>query len=225
MKRNSDIPIREIFKSYNYDQFKFLDYNRTVKNARKLEKSIMEIDITDCCPIVVDKDFYIIDGQHRFTICKNLGRPIYYVVFNGDAERAMVNLNISSSIWRQEEWLEYYCGKGYPAYLSLRDFMAKYQRLGISNAILLHSAGRTNSKNLKNGKLVDNNPRKEDIAKFLYNCNVPFAFLRPFVGAVMRFFESHSNREIDKLQRKVICVPCFSKTEAYMTAFDNLIKK
>lgn len=225
MKKKADVPVREIFKSYNYDQFNFLDYNRTIRNTRKLEKSIKEIDVTDCCPIVVTKDFHIIDGQHRFTICKDMGRPIYYVVFNGDAEQAMVNLNISASVWRQEEWLTYYCGKSYGSYLSLREFMHRYPKLGISNAILLFSAGRTNSKDFKKGRLADNNPRKEEVVEFLYNCNVPFAFNRPFVNAAMNFILSHTGREIEKLRKKVICVPCFSKTEAYETAFNNLVKK
>ena len=225
MARNEDISVKEIFKSYDYEKFKFLECNRTVKKTFTLEKSIKEIDITDCCPIIVNKDFYIIDGQHRFTICKNLGRPIYYVVFNGDAELAMVNLNISVSLWRQEEWLEYYCGKSNPVYMALRDFMAKYPKLGISNAILIFSAERTNAKTFKAGRLVDNNPRKEEMANFIYNCNVPFAFYRPLVSAIVHFMESHSDNDIRKLQKGIICVPCFSKAESFLTAFENIISK
>ena len=221
--QDNDIPVREIYKSCDYDKFKFLDYNRAVINARKLEKSIKEIDITDCCPIVVTKDFYIIDGQHRFSICKKLGRPIYYVIFSGDAERAMVNLNVNATIWRQQEWFEYYCGKQVPVYLALRDFMEQYPKMGISNAILIFSGGRTGASEFKKGKLAENNPRKDDIVNFLYNCNVRHAFYRPFVTAVQKFMLTHTDKEIKKLQRKVVCIPNYMRTDAYTTAFENLL--
>lgn len=221
---NTDTPVRAIFKSYDYDKFKFLEYNRQVKDSRKLEKSIREIDITNCCPIVVTRDFYIIDGQHRFTICKKLERPIYYVIYEGDAECAMVNLNVNATIWRQQEWFEYYCGKNDTNYLALRAFMRQYPKLGISNAILLFSKGKKNSKMFKAGKLVDENPRKDEIANFLYNCNVPFAFFRPFVCGVMTFILSHDDKDIKKLQRKIVCVSKFASAEQYLEAFNNLVK-
>lgn len=221
---SQDIPVREIYKSYDYDKFKFLEYNRSVKDSRKLEKSIREIDITDCCPIVVTSDYHIIDGQHRFSICKQLNRPIYYVIFKGEAERAMVNLNVSATPWTQHEWLEYYCGKRNSVYLSLRDFMVQYPKLRLSNAILLFSAGKTNSETFKKGKLISANPRKDEMVSFLQECNHPCAFRRSFVNAVMTFMLAHEAKAIKKLQRKALCVPRFARTGDYVIAFENLVK-
>lgn len=224
-KKNSrDFPVKSIFSTLDYDKFKFLDYNRRIRKAKNLEKSIRELDLTECVPIVVNEDFYIIDGQHRFAICKELGYPIYYVIFSGDAERAMVSLNITANVWRQEEWLEYYCGKKNPTYLSLREFMGKYPRLGISNAIMLFSGGSSNTQTFKEGKLLDKNSRKEEIADFLYTVQVPYAFYRPFAHAVMSYFFSHNDRQIIKLRSKVICVPKYSSIEAFLSAFENLVK-
>lgn len=224
MKKN-DVSTRKIFATLDYGKFKFLKCNRAIRNVRKLEKSIKQIDLTDCCPIVVDYDFRIIDGQHRFEICRKNGMPIYYVIFEGDAETAMKSLNISATVWRQEEWFEYHCGKGENHYLKLRDFMQKYPKLGISNAILLFSGGNTNSKKFKEGRLVSNNPDKEKIADFLYECNHPSAFARPFVHAVMAFLNLHGDHDLRKLQKKIICVPSFSRIKDYLTAFDNLTNK
>ena len=61
--------------------------------------------------------------------------PIFYVVYEGDAETAMKALNTCSQPWRQEEWMQYYLAKGVPNYVALKDFMDMYN-LPISNAFL-----------------------------------------------------------------------------------------
>ena len=83
----------KIYSTTCYSRFSFLDNNRIVKRSHvdKLKKSIKEIDLTKCNPIKVDVNLRIIDGQHRYQACMELGLPIYYVVLNGvDAEQAMI---------------------------------------------------------------------------------------------------------------------------------------
>lgn len=47
------------------------------------------MDLTMYSPIIVSEDFRIIDGQHRFEACKELGFPIYFLVMpSKNAERA-----------------------------------------------------------------------------------------------------------------------------------------
>ena len=96
------------FKTGDYGRFKFFKYNRTVGTNKNIEKSIEVVDMTECCPIIVTPDFYIIDGQNRFEICKKKGKPIYYIIYHGNPELAMVALNTSTRVWRQEDWLHYY---------------------------------------------------------------------------------------------------------------------
>ena len=55
----------KIYRTYNYDKFKILDYNRDITRFDLLNKSIANEGIKN--PILVDEDFNILDGQHRYT--------------------------------------------------------------------------------------------------------------------------------------------------------------
>lgn len=63
-----------------YDRFQFRDANRSVNtsNVNKIVKSIEEIGVQ--CPIIVNEQYEIIDGQHRFVALRKLGHVIPYVI-------------------------------------------------------------------------------------------------------------------------------------------------
>lgn len=76
--------VPEINKTMDYNKFKFADFNRDISksNVNKLKKEYNIKNNFKYFPIVVDKDFKIIDGQHRFMACKDLNEPIYYIRTN-----------------------------------------------------------------------------------------------------------------------------------------------
>lgn len=81
----------EIQKTTDYKLFKKLDGNRDVKKTNALVKSIREFDLTMYSPIIVSVDFRIIDGQHRFAACRELGLPIYYIVMCDNNVQGVTN--------------------------------------------------------------------------------------------------------------------------------------
>lgn len=74
-----DSPV--VKKSFNYDMFKKIEWNRSVDkgNFTKLLKENREKFQLHRFPILVTKDFKIVDGQHRFEVAKEIGSPIYYI--------------------------------------------------------------------------------------------------------------------------------------------------
>ena len=64
----------------NYERFSFVDSNREINslNLSKIEKSILEIGIQ--VPIVVNENYEIIEGQHRFVALKKNNLVVPYVV-------------------------------------------------------------------------------------------------------------------------------------------------
>lgn len=216
----------EILCTKNYDLFKAYGLNRTVASTKKLQKSISIIDMTPYVPIVVTSDFRIIDGQHRFEVCKQLNKPIHYVVFKGDAEKAMVNLNTSSSLWKQSEWQQYYIAKEYPAYLAFDNFMKENKAITISNAIVIFSDGKTNSKDFKDGKLIDESNGSDRVVSFLNDELVDQRFrkYRPFVSAVNRFVRAHSTKECNKVLKNLWKITTKSaEADDYLRAFEKMI--
>lgn len=66
----------EIHKSTDYGWFKYLPTNRTVGTSTKVKDSVETFDLTPYVPLIVTKDGYIIDGQNRFKVCRELEEPI-----------------------------------------------------------------------------------------------------------------------------------------------------
>lgn len=218
----------KIHKTFEYERFRFLNYNRKVGSNKSLLRSVGKLDLTPYAPIVVNPDMYIIDGQHRFLACKEKHLPVHYIIYEGDPEKAMIQFNTCLSSWRQEEWMQYYVGKGISTYVNMQKYMQKY-KVGISNAILLFSNGKTNSKMFKEGKLVDCCDKKDEIATFLQDiseilprsvCN-----FRPFVNAVLRYFINFNPdaRNVNRLKRKIGAVGRYKNTEDYYNNICNLM--
>jgi hypothetical protein len=72
----------EVKRSTNYDIFKKIDWNRSIckLNLAKLVKENRDNFQLHRFPILVTKDFKIIDGQHRYEVAKEIGSPVYYIM-------------------------------------------------------------------------------------------------------------------------------------------------
>lgn len=74
------------YKTTDYDKFKALqDFESAVEKQssrfKGLAKSIKELGLLQ--PILVNENFEIIDGNHRFEACKSLQVPIWYILSEG----------------------------------------------------------------------------------------------------------------------------------------------
>lgn len=100
-EESEDEAIQVVYKSYNYSKFHFLPGNRNFCKERVKEiKETMQICGARVVPIVVNKKMQIIDGQHRFLACKELGLPIIYVI-DSDADIEVARLiNNTQAGWK-----------------------------------------------------------------------------------------------------------------------------
>ena len=219
-------------KTKDYSLFSFLDNNRSVKRSHVegLKKKIKETDMTMCNPITVDADMRIIDGQHRFYACKELGLPIYYNFLKNDVdpEQAMIMLNQTSKKWEMMDWLRYRANKNGGCYKMLLDFI---QQTGttISNAMVIYPGKAINAATLRAGTTdFGVNEKAFDIVHFLQSEDVKelsFRNTRAFNLAIRIAFDEYSKRQMDKLKRKILRVNQCANYKQYLTVFQNLIKK
>ena len=155
----------------NYDQFKTLPHNREInkRQVTNIENSIRTLDLTMFSPIMV-KNNYIIDGQHRFTACRNLGLPIYFIELDTLKEKDVVTaialLNNNSKNWSAEDFLHLYCQLGVESYMKVKDFMAETKVSSLSVAIYFLS-GFNQYKSAINKKFKDGqfDIKNEDLEK------------------------------------------------------------
>jgi len=221
----------KIYSTKDYSRFSFLDNNRIVKSSHvdMLKKSIKNIDLTKYNPIKVDANLRIIDGQHRFHACMELGLPIYYVVLNGvDAEQAMIIDNQNNKKWEMMDWLRYRANKNGGCYKQLLDFIQQTCTT-ISNAMVIFPAKAINAATLKAGTTdFGVNEKAFDIVHFLQSQEVKTLSFRNKEHLIWRLelhFDEYSKRQMDKLKRKILLVPECANYKQYLTVFSNIIKK
>jgi len=134
----------QIFKTTDYSLFTTLDGNRNINkmHVERLKKSMQKKYLYTI--IVVNENFQIIDGQHRFISCKELELPIRYIVIYGYGLEEVQMLNANSKNWTADDYMNGYCDLKYKDYLTYRDFKYKYG-LGHNETQLLlggkHSKG------------------------------------------------------------------------------------
>lgn len=140
-----------IFTTTDYDIFNFLTGNRTINanNVKKLKESISENGYKKSQPIIVNQDFEIIDGQHRFVACEELKLPIYFTIEREDEDSIKLtqDLNKNQKNWNLIDYIKSYVDRGYQNYINFLRFVED-RNLSLSTAIVL--AWGTRAANVRN---------------------------------------------------------------------------
>ena len=109
-----------------YSRFKYKPGNRNLSNnhIKYLKDVITKHGYLESCPIIVNENYEIIDGQHRFEACKQMGLPILYVVQKSVADDLLIDLNITQKKWTTADYVSYYAvEKANPNYIRLAKLM------------------------------------------------------------------------------------------------------
>jgi hypothetical protein len=96
-------------------------------------------------PIIVNENFHIIDGQHRFEACKQLNLPVYYIIVEGYKLKHVHKLNAIGKKWSFNDYLEGYVNLGYVDYQQTKRFIETYG-FGSSETLAM-LLGRTSNSN------------------------------------------------------------------------------
>lgn len=215
----------EIKKTLDYSLFKKLDGNRDTKKSNVLVKSIKELDLTKYSPIIVSEDFRIVDGQHRFDACRQLGKPIYFVVMPSEyAERAMILFNRHQSQWRVEEFFNFREAKDSGCYTELKEYMEKH-KITLSYAAILFPKKEVDTRKFKNDNFTfEKGENAEELAQYWNSQEFKTLYFRGkknFVRALRMFFEESTYKQRAKLLQKASAIPEMVTCSQYLTVFRN----
>lgn len=112
-------PVGTIWVTENYSIFKRLEHNRSVTNARK-EKLIASMSVHEVlCPIIVNKNMEIIDGQGRYEAKKEMGLPIYFIIDENADISDCQRMNATNSKWTMLDFVQSYASAGNVNYINL----------------------------------------------------------------------------------------------------------
>lgn len=143
----------------DYSMFKDFSSNREIdeKHVRKLVAAIEKRNLLSVNPILVDKEFRVIDGQHRLEAAKILKVSIFYIV--GDVRRDDISrINSNQKNWSQMDYINYWTIEGKKDYVRLSSLINHYPQFQTSALICLcHPELRRSSEAIRTGSLDSSN--------------------------------------------------------------------
>jgi hypothetical protein len=214
-------------KTKNYSKFLFSKENRDIKTKTiaAIKESMNKFGFIPGRPVLVTKDWLIVDGQHRFLAAKDLGIEIEFEVLEGDYIDKMILLNSTQSNWTLEDYVNSYASQNIDCYKKLLAFQEKHD-LNLSSAITILFGVGVSPDSIRKGNIIKLNPNAEKIADFIKDCNVvSYNKDNKFVRAVVSVYNKLSKQQLSKLKSRLIIVPKLSNSTDFIIAFENIINK
>jgi hypothetical protein len=218
----------------NYQQFKLLHNNREQHKAHveRLKKAFEEYgNLTKVQPILVNENFEIIDGQHRFLAAQELGLPIFYTIRQGLGIREARSMNILHKSWNTDDYARSYANSGdasYQRYLQLREDYP------FSHSILLSVAEGIDSKgsfrDFREGNFTINPEQYKRARETLDSLTeitsvVPMGGQKEFGYAVLKAMSSPGydhKRMVQKVEERGGSILRFAGVQDYLRALEEL---
>ena len=144
---NKDAVVTQIMSTNDYSKFNFKEGNRKINNRNyfKLLESMKQEQLM--IPILVNEQFEIIDGQHRFQAAKELNLPIFYFIVDGYGSEEMKRANLVSSNWTKDDFLNMFLADGDKRYEAINSIIENYE-VPISLVLKAISAMQNNNQKL-----------------------------------------------------------------------------
>lgn len=209
-----DKEIGNIYETKNYDKFVIYNWNRDISRStlNKLHKSVIE-NGWRVEPIIVNEEYGIIDGQHRFTYAKENGLPVYYIVIKGLTKEDCQIMNAVRTNWVATDYIKFYAIQGNSNYSNLMILDTTYAdfNLGvISYAIGNSLAGGGMTNKIMRGEFVCSKEDFENAIEVLdYLSNISY-YIKQIKGRktqlcqALIFCYRLEKTDTERLARKII---------------------
>lgn len=155
-----------IQSTLDYALFSRIASNREINrnHLAKLKKNILNKNLLDHFPIIIDKNMLIVDGQHRLAAAMELKLPIFYIISPNITKADIAMVNSTRKSWGAKDYISFYAREGNEDYAKLQLLMEQFPRVTYMAAVRLVSdncdAGYTGGGNaslkLKSGEVNAN---------------------------------------------------------------------
>jgi hypothetical protein len=221
----------QVHTTTDYFLFKSIEGNRNknLLHINRLKDSMTEKYLFTV--IIVNENYEIIDGQHRFEVIKELNLPMHYIICDGYGLNEVHLLNQNSKNWNSDDYLEAYCNLNYPHYLNYAIFKDRYKFghsvcMAIANNIA-SSANTAHVKDFYKGEFLFKDFKKAcslaekiEILGQYYEGNKR----RSFVLAMLQLFKN-DNFEFTELLQKLKTQPTALVDCSNTTQYISLIEE
>lgn len=153
--------MKTVKETSNYGLFKILNGNRPVSEIHV--RKLMDSFITEgylFSPILVNKYFEVIDGQHRLEAAKRLKLPIYYIQDDNYSLNEVQILNSLNKVWTNVQYLDSFCELNLKPYMQIKEFLKYFPDFTLTAALMIIS----NSSNIEKKRAIEglksDNPKR-----------------------------------------------------------------
>lgn len=103
----------QIEKTKDYGIFKTLTGNRDLEknHVSRLSESIIKDNQLCLHPIIVNDEFYVVDGQHRLEVAKKLNLEIYFIRSNKVTDEHLILSNVNQKKWDIKNYINLFALK------------------------------------------------------------------------------------------------------------------
>jgi hypothetical protein len=173
----------QVHTTNDYFLFKSIDGNRNkcLPHINRLKKSMESSYLFTV--IIVNENYEIIDGQHRFDVIEEMKLPLHYIICKGYGLKEVHILNQNSKTWNADDYLTGYCNLGYEDYLLYEEFKNRY-KFGHSECITILT--NVTSRGGSMGVFYEGNLK---ISNYLKSCIVADK-----IEAIGKFYDGYKRR-------------------------------
>ena len=179
--------VPKIQSSTDYETFAMLSGNRSLNQKKiiKIKEDVNKgLNLLPFCPIIVyekDQKLLVVDGQHRFTVSKELDLPVYYVISDQLSLYQIAMMNSKQDKWKEADFLNCYLELENENYKTLKEFLYRY-KAGYAVTVELLMYGKYGSKKdslelFREGLFISNFPEEAtNLLKLNHDLFSPYRF-------------------------------------------------
>lgn len=214
-------------KTTNYTQFSFKKTNRGISRSKveQLKNNILKFGYDENYPVLINKNFEIQDGQHRFKACQELNVEVNYNYAKHETDEYMRSLNIVSSGWELMDYISSYANEGIKTYVELLAFK-ELHKINTTIALVVFCPN-TKPKDIREGKALKVNQSAEKIMNLMKMfSDLDFGNKKAFAIAVVSLYSKKPTAEqLEKLVKYRLSIQEMANTTQFLTVFENIINR
>lgn len=137
---NDDEIVGFIYETKDYSKFKRIDGNRAVDHPQTIINSIKKHGVLNC-PINVNEEFGVADGQNRVLAFEQLGLPVRYIISAGIGIKECQAMNSGQKNWTSEDFVNSYAESGDERYIALKKARENHKTLTYELLLIVANGG------------------------------------------------------------------------------------
>lgn len=201
----------ETIKTLEYDKFKFMEGNRPINwnHVERLKREMLvDPEWFEYEPMLVNENFYILDGQHSYLAAKDVGHPLYYKVRKGATLDSTRRMNTTRRQWTMDDFAHSFATSGRKDYIEFVRLRARHPEINNSILLIILAGGRRNGlgDSFRRGEFkIDNRDEaNEHIDRLQKIIDLTHAVINtPMAVALLQLFKADNEFDFDHFLKKL----------------------